>query len=243
MTITEKKNYIVDWIRQYFAINGPNSKAVVGISGGKDSTIAAALCVEALGKDRVLGVLMPEGEQVDIVDSYRVCEWLDIPYIEINIDSACYGIYKEMAHQNLNINKVVYTNLPARIRMTTLYAVAASVGGRVCNTSNASEIYVGYSTKWGDGVGDFGPLRKLTVQGVIEIGRELGLPEDLILKPPADGLSGQTDEENMGLRYSDIDKVVLGETWDLDEGVYLNIITRNTQARHKTIDIPSPSKV
>lgn len=233
------KDDVIKWIRRYFSENGDeNTKAIIGISGGKDSTIAAALCVEALGKDRVMGVLMPDGEQADIEDSYRVIKFLNIPYVEINISQACYGIYKEMLNNNLPIHQpVVYTNLPARIRMATLYAVAASVGGRVCNTSNLSEIYVGYSTKWGDGIGDFGPLRNFLVSEVINLGYQLGLPEDLIIKTPSDGMSGVSDEVKMGVTYDEIEKYVKGAR--LNGTVANKIAIMHAAAAHKEITIPS----
>ena len=233
------KDDVIKWIKEYFADNvDEKTKAIIGISGGKDSTIAAALCVEALGKDRVMGVLMPDGEQADIEDSYRVVKFLDIPYVTINIGQACYGVYKEMLTNNLSIHHpVVYTNLPARIRMATLYAVAASVGGRVCNTSNLSEIYVGYSTKWGDGIGDFGPLRNFLVSEVVNLGYQLGLPEDLIMKTPSDGMSGVSDEVKMGVTYDEIEKYVKGATLD---GVVANkIAIMHAAAAHKEMTIPS----
>lgn len=234
------KDTVVKWIQDYFIENGPGAKAVIGISGGKDSTVAAALCVEALGSARVIGVLMPEGYQSDIGDSYRICDWLGIEAIEININGACSSIYREMNYQNLDISKpVVYTNLPARIRMTTLYAVAASVGGRVCNTSNLSEIFVGYSTKWGDGVGDFGPLRNCTVDEVIDLGRQLGLPEDLLVKAPADGLSGKTDEENMGLSYKDISAMALNQPKGIFIDIQNEIMEKHQKNQHKMVNIPS----
>ena len=230
---------VIQWIKQYFSQNGPLSKAIIGISGGKDSTVAAALCVKALGRDRVIGILMPEGEQEDIEDAYRVCDYLDIKYYEINIDAACSGIYRGLASEGLHVGMpAVYTNVPARVRMTTLYAVAASVGGRVCNTSNLSEIFVGYSTKWGDGVGDFGPLRAFTMEEVIDLGRQLALPEDLLVKPPADGMSGKTDEDNLGFKYSDVSNVIWGNTELVDKKVLDTIISRYINAKHKDIKIP-----
>jgi NAD+ synthase len=231
---------VINWIKEYFDNNGPEAKAIIGISGGKDSTIAAALCVKALGVDRVIGVLMPEGVQEDIEDSYRVCEYLGIQHYEINIDPACSGLFRSLMEQGVNIGMpVVYTNVPARMRMTTLYAVAAAVGGRVCNTSNRCEIYVGYSTKWGDGAGDFGPLREFTVDEVIAMGRELGLPEDLIVKPPADGLSGKTDEENLGFTYQEVATVATGRGHEIAPEHYNKIMKRHIQNWHKVAPIPS----
>jgi NAD+ synthase len=238
------KQYIVNWIKDYFKCNGPEAKAVIGISGGKDSTIAAALCVEALGRDRVIGVLMPQGDQSDIADSYRVCRILGIENYEINIDQACFHICAGLLKNNLDaLNPQVQTNLPARIRMATLYAVAAAVGGRVCNTSNMSEIYVGYSTKWGDNVGDFGPLRNLTKTEVVRLGHELGLPADLIDKAPADGMSGLTDEDNLGFAYEDVDRVITMEGDKTDLPNAQKIIARNRMSWHKNIFIPAPTRL
>ena len=243
-----KTHYITEWIKNYFAKNGPNSKAVIGISGGKDSTVAAALCVKALGKDRVIGVLMPQDVQHDIDDSRRVCELLGIPSFEIDIGPACNALYSSIDEgydydHTCRNTPAVATNTPARIRMATLYAVAAMVGGRVCNTSNASEVYVGYSTKWGDGVGDFAPLRDFTVGEVLEIGYALGLPKDLVEKTPEDGLSGKTDEENMGIRYEDIDDVVRDHVHWVGLDTYQTIEARHRAAAHKanSVNIEHPS--
>ena len=213
-TIEEEIENIVNWIKDYFVKNGPDSKAIIGISGGKDSTVAAALCVEALGKDRVIGILMPEGKQDDIDDSRRVCEFLDIRSYEINIASACCALYRaidegyDFDHSVVNDANIV-TNLPARIRMTTLYAMAAKLGGRVCNTCNRSENYVGYSTKYGDHAGDFAPLEEYTVREVLEIGDALGLPHDLVHKTPSDGMCGSSDEANLGFSYELLDAYIL----------------------------------
>ena len=159
----EQVEVILDFIKNYFVENGnPNTKAVIGISGGKDSTIAAALLVRALGADRVIGVLMPDGEQKDIKDAMEVCNILGISYRVYNIGP----VTKMFAAMVGNIygQPIIATNTPARIRMTTLYAVAADVGGRVCNTGNASELFIGYTTKYGDLAGDFALLRNLTVR-------------------------------------------------------------------------------
>lgn len=219
-TIEEEIQNIVDWIKEYFVENGPNSRAIIGISGGKDSTIAAALCVKALGADRVVGVLMPQGIQRDIEDAREVCKGLGIRSIEIDIDNTCAELYQALdkgIYEDINetvvYNSAVTTNLPARIRMTTLYAVAAEVGGRVCNTCNRSENYVGYSTKYGDHAGDFSPLSKYTVREILAIGevlhQEMGLPNKLIYKTPSDGMCGKTDEENMGFTYAELDAYLL----------------------------------
>ena len=203
------KDEIVKWIKDWFDTNGNGCNAVVGISGGKDSTVVAALCVEALGKDRVIGVLMPNhygwNSAPDIKEAELVVRHLDIKEVDVNI----YGIVNSF---NLalpfKMSEQTTINLPPRVRMTTLYAVAQSCNGRVANTCNLSEDWVGYSTRYGDSVGDFSPLSKLTVTEVKAIGYELGLPKELIEKVPADGLCGKTDEDNLGFTYEVLDKYI-----------------------------------
>jgi NAD+ synthase len=199
------KNECVEWIRSFFDKNGAGCNAVVGISGGKDSSVAAALCVEALGKERVIGVLMPCGEQADIDMAKLLVKTLDIRHYIINIKGAVDGVIDSMPFALSEQSRV---NLPPRIRMATLYAVSQSHNGRVANTCNLSEDWVGYSTRYGDSVGDFSPLSRLTVTEVKEMGRVLGLPEDLVDKVPIDGLSGKTDEDNLGFTYEMLDKYI-----------------------------------
>lgn len=223
------KNDCVQWIQNFFETNGKGCNAVIGISGGADSTVVAALCVEALGKDRVIGVLMPNGEQNDIDDSVTLCEFLNIKFTQINIKNAYYGILNEMCNLFVPKENGSYTtdyhiisdqtifNLPPRLRMATLYAVSQSLNGRVANTCNLSEDWVGYSTRYGDSVGDFSPLSNLTKTEVKEIGRVLGLPDELVYKVPSDGLCGKTDEDNLGFTYDVLDKYIrTGEIEDMD---------------------------
>ena len=202
----EMKDRCVEWIRDFFAKNGPDCNAVVGISGGKDSSVVAALCVEALGKDRVIGVLMPCGVQADIDMARKLVNHLEIKNYEVNVEAAVNGVLNSLPDIDLSVQ--TKTNLPPRIRMTTLYAVSQSVNGRVANTCNLSEDWVGYSTRYGDSVGDFSPLSRLTVTEVKAIGRLLGLPEDLVEKVPIDGLCGKTDEENLGFSYAALDQYI-----------------------------------
>lgn len=197
----------VEWIRDFFDRNGKGCNAVVGISGGKDSSVVAALCVEALGKERVIGVLMPCGEQADIDAAYLLVNHLGIKHYVINVKEAVDGVVKSLPFE---ASVQTRTNIPPRIRMTTLYAVAQSHNGRVANTCNLSEDWVGYSTRYGDCAGDFSPLSKLTVTEVKEIGRFLGLPDSLVDKVPIDGLCGKTDEENLGFTYDTLDKYIRG---------------------------------
>ena len=202
----EMKDRCVDWIRDFFAKNGPDCNAVVGISGGKDSSVVAALCVEALGKDRVIGVLMPCGVQADIEMARKLVNHLGIKNYEVNVEAAVNGLLNALP--DIEISTQTRTNLPPRIRMATLYAVGQSVNGRVANTCNLSEDWVGYSTRYGDAAGDFSPLSRLTVTEVKAIGREMGLPEDLVEKVPIDGLCGKTDEENLGFTYAALDQYI-----------------------------------
>lgn len=244
-----KTEACINWIKDYFKDN-PEGKAIIGISGGKDSTIAAALCVEALGADRVIGVLMPNGVQSDIRDSYDVCQYLSIYFIEANIEDAYESIRDEIG-KSLNFNgcrnpyttvygnPMIKTNLPARLRMATLYAVAALYpNSRVVNTCNASEDYVGYSTKFGDAAGDFSPLGKLTVREILEIGDELGLPHHLVHKTPSDGMCGKSDEDNLGFTYEQLDDHILG-TGDVDMETRIKIERLHYATRHKYQPMPT----
>lgn len=198
----------VQWIRDWFEVNGKGCNAVVGISGGKDSSVVAALCVEALGKDRVIGVLMPNGEQPDIDCSKQLVAYLGIPFYVCNIQKAVDGVKQSLIESGVEISRQTLVNLPPRIRMSTLYALSQSMNGRVANTCNLSEDWVGYSTRYGDAAGDFSPLGKLTVQEVKEIGRYLGLPQNLVDKVPSDGLTDRTDEDNLGFTYAVLDKYI-----------------------------------
>ncbi len=212
------KDECVEWIRRFFEQNGADCNAVVGISGGKDSSVTAALCVEALGKDRVIGVLMPQGEQSDIDMAYLLVNHLGIKHYVVNVKSAVDGIISSIPKE-LPISVQAKTNLPPRIRMSALYAVSQSCNGRVANTCNLSEDWVGYATRYGDAAGDFSPLANLTVTEVKQIGHVLGLPAELVEKPPIDGLCGKTDEENLGFTYAELDKYIR-------EGVISNAETK-----------------
>lgn len=233
---------LVRWIQSYFEKNGPGCKAVIGISGGKDSSTAAAACVKALGKDRVVGVLMPSGTQGDIDYSYALCSFLDIESIELNIGQAenSMGALLKEAAEKLRldvVSKAAVVNTPPRLRMTVLYAVAAMLGGRVVNNCNLSEDWVGYSTKFGDAAGDFSPLCHFTVAEVKEVGRALGLPDKFVEKTPLDGLCGKTDEENLGFRYEVLDRYIR-EGICLDQATREKIDDLHAKNLHKLLPMP-----
>ena len=240
---------IKEFIKDYFVNNAtPDTKAVIGISGGKDSTIAAKLLVDALGKHRVIGVMMPQDVQRDIDDSRKVCELLDITACEIDIGPACAALYRSIDeaydydHTTVTNIPAITTNTPSRIRMTTLYAVAATIGGRVCNTGNASEAFVGYTTKYGDLAGDFALLKNFTVSEIFEIGDYLGLPYDLVHKTPSDGMSGKSDEENTGVPYRVIDDYLMYGIYP-DQFYYEKMMAAYNRNIHKqVINLPAPRR-
>lgn len=235
----QTKNQLVIWLKDWFRENGAGCNAVIGISGGKDSTVVAALCVEALGKDRVIGVMMPNHIQNDIEDSKRVCDFLGIKNYKVDIgsviDATLQGIalntdIKELTDQTL-------INLPPRIRMATLYALSQSMNGRVINTCNLSETMVSWETRWGDAVGDCAPIVNLTVEEVKKIGYALGLPKDLIEKTPSDGLCGSSDEEALGIKYQEIDDYIRKDAGTPERKA--EILKRVKQYEFKRNPIPS----
>lgn len=233
------KDEIVKWITTWFEENGNGCKAVVGVSGGKDSSVVAALCVAALGKDRVIGVLMPNGEQSDIKYSHMLCDHLGIKNYTVNVGAAINGVLDSI-HKNatdIEVTEQTTTNLPARIRMATLYAVSQSVNGRVANTCNLSETLLSWETRWGDAVGDFAPLADLTVEEVKAVGYELGLPKELIEKIPSDGLCGSTDEDALGFKYAVMDRYI--RTGEIDDKQIKHVIDKRVERyRFKRMPIP-----
>lgn len=199
----------IEWVRQWFENNGKGCNAIIGISGGKDSTVAAALCVAALGKDRVIGVSMPNGIQPDMSDVDELFAHLGIRRYTVNIKTTVDALIGAIADAGIpEMTRQAQINLPPRVRMTTLYAVSQNNNGRVVNTCNLSEDWVGYSTRYGDSAGDFAPLAGMTVDEVRQVGMELGLPQSLVYKVPSDGLCGKTDEDNLGFTYAVLDKYI-----------------------------------
>ena len=237
----EVKDQVVQWIRDWFEQNGPGCNAVIGISGGKDSSVVAGLCVEALGKDRVVGVTMPNGVQKDISDSLKLINHLGIRHINLNIEStykALMGeVEKELKGLDTEVSRQTVINMPPRLRMTTLYALSQSLNGRVANTCNLSEDWVGYSTRYGDAAGDFSPLGGLTVQEVKAIGREIGLPIELVEKTPADGLTDKSDEDNLGFTYAVLDRYIRTGVCD-DPAIKAKIDDKHVKNLFKLQPIP-----
>ncbi len=241
MTIKEQA---IKWVQEYFAANGnENTKAIIGISGGKDSSTVAALCCAALGKERVIGVMMPNGVQSDIEDSKKLCDFLEIECYTINIEKSFKGITEEILTQtkNTEFNNQYKTNMPSRLRMATLYGIAALNGNaRISCNGNFSERLAGYFTLWGDGAGDFAPLAHLFVDEVVQLGIDLGLPKDLCVKAPSDGMSGKTDEDNLGFTYDELKKVYLGKTEEIAEEKVVKIKNRikTLEFKRKLLNIP-----
>ena len=204
----DKIKQIQSWIKEYVK-NANASGVVVGMSGGKDSFVCAKLCTEALGKQNVFGLIMPNGEMKDILDAKKSCEYLGIKYSTIDIKTLFDYIMDSTKNViQKDVGTITIQNTPPRLRMTLLYAIAGSMNYLVANTSNLSEKMVGYTTKWGDNVGDFFPLANFTKTEVCQIGLLLGLPNELVNKVPSDGLSGKSDEQKLGYSYDELDDYI-----------------------------------
>lgn len=197
---------VVNWTKSILEKNH-QTKVVIGISGGKDSSVVAAICAKAIGPENVIGVMMPNGEQKDIADSQSLIAHLGIKSTTVNIGNAFNDLCNAI-NLGVELSYDTKTNLPARLRMSTLYAVAQTVGGFVANTCNLSEDTVGYATLYGDNAGSFAPISKLTTEEVMEIGDDLGLPFELVHKVPIDGLQPKTDEDKLGFTYHEVNELI-----------------------------------
>lgn len=208
--------------------------AIIGISGGKDSTIVAKLLVDALGKENVIGVIMPNDVQPDFLDAQMVCDLFEIKQHVIDISKIYNAFINDLTNIQSTLNNQVLNNIPPRIRMTILYAIAQSYpGGRVVGTGNMSENYIGWCTKWGDMACDFNPIAHLTCSQVVELGDYLNLPYELVHKIPSDGLTGKSDEENFGFTYKDLDSFLSIPGTILSPEVFGLISKRHLASLHK----------
>ena len=228
---------LLDWMRAQMKACGGKT-AVIGISGGKDSSVTAALSVAAYGRENVVGVLMPDGVQPDIDYSNGLVDVLNIRHYTFNIHGGTSGILDEMARVGIDASRQTKVNLPSRIRMATLYAIAQSEeGGIVINTSNLSEDWVGYCTIYGDSAGAFSPLGMYTTEEVIALGAELGLPERFLIKPPSDGLTGKTDEDNLGFTYHAVNEYVRRGVVDADIKERIDALHRASRFKFQTLPV------
>lgn len=232
----EAASKCIQWIKDYAKESGMK-RVVIGMSGGKDSYVAAALCCNAIGRNNVIGVIIPNGHQSDIADAVEACNNLGIRYITINIYDAYTGLLDSMYRAGIDITPESKINIPPRLRMTALYAIAQSEHARVCGTGNQSERLVGYCTKYGDMGCDFNPLANFTSIEVVEIGDALKLIHKLVHKTPADGLSGKSDEEALGITYMDIHNYL--RNGDVYPCVATKIEERAKYSKHKTSEIPT----
>ncbi|SFO23539.1 NAD+ synthase [Pseudobutyrivibrio sp. UC1225] len=240
--VEKQTKQLIEYTREWFNKFGENSRAVLGISGGKDSSVTAAVLKEALGAERVLGIIMPNGEMSDLDDAKLLVDFLKIPNEIVPITdyyNAAIATFEKA--EKFEVTKDLKINLAPRLRMSTLYAVAQGqpVTTFVVNTCNASEDYVGYSTKYGDAAGDVSLLQDFTVTEVLQIGEYLGLPEQLVHKVPSDGLSGMSDEDKLGFKYAQLDEYISNENADIPADVKASIDRKHVANLHKLQLMPA----
>lgn len=239
---------IVDWIKDYFSNFDQNTKAIIGMSGGKDSTVAAALLVRALGPDRVIGVIMPNIAPQTPLDTtsqftIEICESLGIQYYVLRIGDIVSSLYLALPSYVMS-EEGVYNNTPPRVRMSVLYGLAAATHGRVVNTCNRSETYVGWETKWGDNVGDFSLFKNYLATQVIEIGHAMPeLKDEWVNRTPDDGLCGMSDEEKFGFTYEELDDYILNHIVPENVNTLYKIKKMFNAAEHKarSVHLPTPA--
>lgn len=233
---------LVQYVREQLAASG-GERAVLGISGGKDSSVAAALLAKAIGPDRVYGVLMPDGVQHDLDDAQALVRHLGIPSFEINIAPLTTAFHEAIA-AHIRPSEQAQLNAPPRIRMTILFGIAQSLANaRVINTSNLSEDWVGYATLYGDTAGAFSPLGMLTSAEVMAIGKHLGLPEALAAKVPADGLTGKSDEDIFGFSYDVLNHYIrTGEIADPETKATIDRLHRMSRFKFQPLPMFDPQR-
>lgn len=230
------KDDIINWLTTYKNENHVPG-VVLGLSGGKDSTTVAMLAKKVWG-DNVVGIMMPNGVQPDIDDTKAIAEKLDLWTMNVNIGSAMTAMLDAIA---IDVSDKSKTNIPPRLRMTVLYAIAQTLGYQVIGTGNYSERFIGWTTKWGDSACDLNPIGNLTKTEVVEIGLELaeefGLDKKFIEKAPGDGLTGKTDEDNFGFTYHDLDGFLLNKM-PSDPEIEQKIMNMHLASLHKVNPIP-----
>ena len=240
--VEKQTKQLIEYTREWFNKFGDNTKAIIGISGGKDSSVTAAILKEALGADRVLGIIMPNGEMSDLDDAKLLVDFLKIPNEIIPITdyyNAAIATFEKAG--TIDVTSDLRINLAPRLRMSTLYAAAQGQGvtSFVVNTCNASEDYVGYSTKYGDAAGDVSLLQDFTVTEVLQIGEYLGLPNELVHKTPSDGLSGMSDEDKLGFKYAQLDEYISDASADIPEDIKKVIDKKHVANLHKLQVMPA----
>ncbi len=235
--LEQEMNNAINWIKQYVQNSGSKG-VVIGNSGGKDSATVLAMASKAIGKENVLAVSMPcNSQNSDFEDAELVAKTFDVRNIKVDLSNT-YNTMEEEINLKLdqNLSKESTINIKPRLRMTTLYGIAQSLGYLVIGTGNLCEAMVGYTTKWGDNSSDFNPIGNFTVNEVLEIGKMLGVPEKILKKAPSDGLGGLTDEEKMGIKYSQIEEMI--EIGNTEEKAKEEIIKKYKNSKHKRSLVP-----
>lgn len=227
----------IKWIGQYIENSGAKG-IVIGNSGGKDSATVLAMAVKAIGKENVVAVSMPcNSKSCDLEDAELVAKTFGVEFIKVDLSKTYEEMEREINTQLVkNLSKEAIINIKPRLRMTTLYGIAQTLGYLVIGTGNLCEAMVGYTTKWGDNSSDFNPIGNFTVDEVLEIGQVLGVPEKILRKAPNDGLGGLTDEEKMGIKYSQIAEMI--ETGNTEEKAKQEILRRYQNSKHKRSLVP-----
>ena len=240
--VEKQTKQLIEYTREWFNKFGTDTRAVIGISGGKDSSVTAAVLKEAIGAERIRAIIMPNGEMSDLDDAKLLVEHLGLTSEIIPITDYYNAAIATFEKANtFEVTSDLRINLAPRLRMSTLYAVAQGQGvtSFVVNTCNASEDYVGYSTKYGDAAGDVSLLQDFTVTEVLQIGEYLGLPEKLVHKTPSDGLSGMSDEDKLGFKYAQLDEYISGNKEGIPADIISSIERKHVANLHKLELMPA----
>lgn len=225
----------IAWIKEY--VEKTKAKGVViGNSGGKDSAVVLAMATKALGKEKVLAISMPcNSISGDFEDARLVADTFGVKFLKIDLTSTYRELEKEISLTK-KLTEEAKINIKPRLRMMSLYAIAQTLNYLVIGTGNLCERMVGYTTKWGDSACDFNPIGNFTVKEVLAIGELLNVPEEILSKAPNDGLGGLTDEEKMGIKYSQIEEMI--EEGNTEENAKKEILKRYELSKHKRAEVP-----